>query len=158
MVKDPHGLPELYVVRQRDHERYHRRPPFSEGRMIAVFARREAAEAFLAEREETAKRSGDIGPLRFLPRIGALWALTEFEPGVFQDWLEDAGIPEPPFDFWAEEHSPWWDWLDALSSEQAVHLCRGLHNLCYYDLIRIALIEGETYPAFLRDNYETGRF
>src|SRR5690349_21691078 len=62
-----------------------------------AFANRDEATAFLSECEETARASGNLTPLYAMwEALDGLLKLTEFDPPVFLDWLEDHDIPHPP--------------------------------------------------------------
>ncbi len=155
-MAEPQPLPKVFVVRLRDFNQEHDGPVFSDGRMDAVFSRREDAETFLAQQEEASRRAGYLEPLFYLQTEANLLNLTAFEAGVFHDFLQDADIPDPPANFWFSdgEHYAWWKWLRSLTPEQAVHLCAALHKLRYHEIIELDLIEG-AYPTGLRDEYET---
>src|SRR5215470_17728031 len=89
----------LYVVRGRLFGQ-HTNPLYGDGRMEGVFSTREEAEAFLEEREREWRRLGEGFPLYWLNGEEELLDLTEFDPPVWRDWLEDAGIPPPPEERW----------------------------------------------------------
>lgn len=84
--------------------------------MEGIFASRERAEAFQAELECRAARSGDPGPLLAIRSLAQLRQLSAFEPCVLRDWLIDHNIPDPdtfvrpgP----AQEYGNWSEWARA---------------------------------------------
>jgi hypothetical protein len=139
-MPEPSPQPQLFIVRRIDHAGgEHNPPPFSDGRMVGAFRTREAAEAFLADSEQSARRQGDVEPLWYLMEgAEGLLELTEFDPPVFHDWLTEADIP-PPRGY--PGHKDWYDWLKGLSPQQAAHLCAGLHRLQYHEIIAVDLVE-----------------
>jgi hypothetical protein len=113
-------------------------------RVEGVFARREDAEARLRELDRAAR------PLRNDPDLFWSWSvnrplsdLSDFEPGVFLDWLTDAGIPLPQkTDFhgwygWWEEHR------DSLTAYQRTRLFEGLHRFSFHEILEIDWHDGD---------------
>jgi hypothetical protein len=143
----------LFVVRVREEERYWQGrsletdAPF---RMEGIFATREQAEAFAAEREQKAATAGDPGPLLDLRSLAELVSLSAFEPNVFRDWLVDHDIPDPETfksTRRVQDYStPVGEWLEALSPQQLADLYAALHHLRFYEILEVPFVFGDYTP------------
>src|SRR5689334_10067736 len=86
----------LFVVREKFFGKGGgRNPPNTDGRMIGAFVTRQQAEARMAEAEIEAAHAGDFWPLYDEDGLEALMAYSDFEPGVFRDWMADHDVPDP---------------------------------------------------------------
>jgi hypothetical protein len=139
----------LYVVRFRLIGE-HSNPLFGDGRMEGAFPTREEAEAFLEEREREWRRQGELSPLYWMNGEEELLEHTEFDPPVWRDWLEDAGIPPPPEERWDGQEDAYGKWLWDLSQAQRERLYEGLHRFRSREVIEIDLVEG----AYLPEDWE----
>jgi hypothetical protein len=139
----------LHFGEPEDVQEAQRRYPRLEWPERHAFANRAAAEACHAEREQAALASGNLAPL-YAARGGlqALLELTDFDPPVFLDWLEDADIQRPPEERWQGSGDAWEAWLAGLTPHQVGRLYEGLHRLSFYELVEVDWIEGEesTWP------------
>jgi hypothetical protein len=114
-----------------------------------AFASREEAMAFHSEMEKKAAARGNRGPLHEYGTVEGLLTLSDFEEGVFRDWLIDHGIPDPePFarKWRAEESStPIAEWLEALTNEQLADLYAALHRFRFYEVVEVPFVP-DHYP------------
>jgi hypothetical protein len=149
------AIRKLYVVRRKDFDApWHATAPFTDGRMEGTFSTRAAAEAFLDQREEAARASGDYSPLNWyewqcgLDGQEDLLALTDFDPPVFFDWLEDAGISRPPATRYQGAKDLWLEWLGSLTPGQLTRLYEGLHRFSFHEILEIDWIDGDFPEGF----------
>src|SRR5262245_36670267 len=151
----------LWVVRVRkDGERQWSALPVRSDRplgMEGAFASREEALAFQSELEKKAAAAGHRGPLHEYHCVEGILKLTDFEPGVFRDWLIDHGItdPEPFARNWRREASsaPITEWLEALTNEQLADLYAALHRFRFYELVEVPFVP-DHYPEEQWDDWE----
>jgi hypothetical protein len=129
------------------------REPFG---LSAAFATRAEAEAYQEEAERRAAASGDEGPLCNLGSLADLMALSDFEPGVFRDWLTDHGIPEPETFLSTrrlQEMDHWREWLECLSAQQLADLYAALHRFRFYEIVEVPFVPDD-YPQERWDDWE----
>jgi hypothetical protein len=120
------------------------KPPNTDGRMIGVFATRTQAEARVAEAEVEAAQAGDFWPL--YPEehgLEALMKYSDFEPGVFRDWMADHEIPDPSSVVLPKGsyQDPWYVWLKGLSKQQLACLYEAMHRFRFFEIVEIPCIE-----------------
>jgi hypothetical protein len=123
-------------------------PPNTDGRMIGLFRTREQAEAFQREAEEETARSGDYEPLFYEEGLEGLMRWSDFEPGVFRDWMSDHDIPDPATVVTKETEPyecPWYAWLKSLGKEQLARLYQAMHRFRFCEILEIPLV-GEPLP------------
>jgi hypothetical protein len=104
-----------------------------QGRPVKLFADKDAAIEFCQECEEEA------GKVRNPFLHGDLEDLTSMPPGVFRDWLLEAGIdpPEPtPIDDAMTVWCNWWRESD-LIDEQRDRVWEALDRLQYFMVLRV---------------------
>ena len=133
----------LFVVRHKTFGRGDgKRPPNTDGGMIGVFTTRERAEARQAEAEVEAARSGDFMPLYYEEGLEGLMAWSDFEPGVFRDWMSDHDIPDPDSVLPVEEYEcPWYKWLEGLGKERLARLYEATHRFRFYEVVEIPCLD-----------------
>jgi hypothetical protein len=154
------GTRKLYVVQRIEFGwQGDGRDPWHGGEVERAFRTRKAAEAFRAERDRAVRLAGDPGPLcQAAYHVDSLLRWTEFDPPVFQDWLNDADIPPPPPDPW-ENVDPqagedgWQGWVRRLTPGQVAHLYEGLHRLSFYRVLELDCVDGE-YPPEMWEDWE----
>jgi hypothetical protein len=145
----------LWFVRVRKEERYfHGAPlrtkmPFG---LTAAFASRAEAEAFQEQAEKQAAQAGDPGPLLDAGSLESLMRVSDFEPGVFRDWMTDHDIPVPAkfvrtrrlreTDQWVETDD-WLEWLQGLSVQQLADLYAALHRFRFYEIVEAPFVPGD---------------
>jgi hypothetical protein len=134
----------LFVVRHRQFGRSAgSSPPNTDGHMIGVFATREQAEVRLAEAEVEAARSGDFWPIYYEENLDGLMAHSDFEPGVFRDWMADHDIPDPAsvLPLVKRHECPWYVWLKGLGKEKLARLYEAMHHFRFCEIVEIPLNE-----------------
>jgi hypothetical protein len=139
----------LYIVRGRVEDRYLNASPVRSTApflMEGAFATREQAEAFRMELEARAAASGDPGPLMDFGDLRDLMALSSFEPGIFRDYLNDHGIPDP--ETFASSRrvggpTPLNDWLSELSPKQLADLYAALHHFRFSEIVETPFVVGD---------------
>jgi hypothetical protein len=140
----------LFVVRQRLFGQ-NTSPPYGDGRMEGAFTTWQEAEVFREERERQWWRAGDLEPLDWMNGLEELFDLTDFDPPVFLDWLEDAGILPPPEVRWVGVEDVFEQWLRGLSEGQRERLYEGLHHFHSREVVEIDLVEGSYLPEDWED-------
>lgn len=113
------------------------------GPVQGAFTDRGAAEAFRDESERRAwlDRRTLVEALTDPEYVAAPFELTSFDPPVFLDWLEDAGIPAPPADArWTTlECIEWWEGCGDLSDVQLLRLFEALDKLRLFEIAEVGL-------------------
>src|SRR5262245_44115230 len=128
-------VPMLYVVRRVPSERQYGNPfetksPYG---IVATFTDRAEAEALHKQMEQEEARSGRWEPLwelMYTEGTEGLRALSDFDEGVFDDWLADHDIPDPD-GIWEEADStddPVRAYFEALGRDKVRHLLAALHR------------------------------
>jgi hypothetical protein len=142
----------LYIVRRRlvgDESPRHNggRGPI-DPRIEGTFSNRDEAEAFCRQRESAARLSRrDSGLFWFRAyATPTLFDFTHFDPPIFLDWLEDAGIPQPQ----ATNSLGWGCWWaqvrNHLTKQQRQRLFEGLHKFSFYEILEIDFYDGTDIP------------
>src|SRR4051812_21871445 len=88
----------LWLVRVRKEGRYFHGGPLRSNQpfgLTAAFPTLAEAQAFQEQAERQAAHAGDPGPLLAVGGLDALMQLSDFEPGVFRDWMTDHDIAVP---------------------------------------------------------------
>jgi hypothetical protein len=149
----------LYIVRRKQQTDRRMSPPHNEPPLPieALFTDRRKANAHHRRREEEEAAKGEAWPLwELLYTEGAdgLRALSDFEPGVFDDWLSDHDIPDPDT-IWdnAGETDPVGDYFEALGPAKVRQLYAALHQFRFFEVVEVPLIEGD-YPPEQREPWE----
>jgi hypothetical protein len=141
----------VYLVRRRaNHWDYYRGKA---GPIQRAFAERGAAEAFRQECDRKAwfDRRPVVEALTDPASALSPFELTSFDPPVFRDWLEDAGIPAPPDDLRAaRECVAWWEGCHRLSDVQWLRLFEALDKVHFYEIAEVEL-SGDGRRAALPD-------
>jgi hypothetical protein len=95
--------------------------------------------------------------LRDYRTVEGLLKLTDFEEGVFRDWLIDHGIPDPDVSArkWRPEeyYAPIAEWLEALTNEQLADLYAALHRFRFYEVVEVPFVP-DHYPEEQWDEWE----
>src|SRR5262249_21565266 len=142
--------PTLYVVRRRPSERpygspFETKPPYG---IVATFADRAEAEALHKQLEQEEAASGRWEPLwelLYTDGTEGLRELSDFDRGVFDDWLADHDIPDPD-GIWEEASStedPVRAYFEALGPDKVRHLLAALHRFRYTEVIEVPLVVGD---------------
>src|SRR5262249_22822618 len=68
---------------------------------------------------------------------------SDFDPGVFRDWMADHNIPQPGSEVPPEEpyQDPWYFWLKSLSKQQVARLYEALHRFRFFEIIEIPCVD-----------------
>jgi hypothetical protein len=111
-------------------------PNPEQGRPVKLFANKRSAEQFRTECEAKARQ------VRNPFRLGEdLEDLTSMPPGVFHDWLADAGIASPlvkPFD-----QAGWFYWWQSedLTDEQRARIWQVLDKVQFFTVVPVEGLE-----------------
>ena len=136
----------LFVVRHKNFGRGGgSSPPSTDGGMIGVFTTRERAEARQAEAEAEAARSGDFWPLYYEEGLEGLIAWSDFDPGVFRDWMSDHDIPDPESvdpPAGPRYQCPWYAWLKSLGKDRLAKLYEAMHRFRFCEILDIPCHDG----------------
>ena len=144
------GSGKAYLVRRRTDSWVNGR--LTAGTVVRAFTDRTAAEAFCEQSERQARLDRRVVAevLTDPEFVRSPFELTSFDPPVFRDWLEDAGIPPPPLERWDGQEDVFEKWLWDLSLAQRERLYEGLHNFRSREVVEIDLVEG----AYLHEDWE----
>lgn len=117
-------------------------------RIEGTFGNRDDAEAFRRQRERAARLSRRDHGLFWSQayHTPTLFELTNFDPPIFLDWLEDADILRPEATN-ALGWRRWWERVcNHLTQRQRDHLFTGLHKFNFYEILEIDWYDGTDIP------------
>lgn len=150
----------LYIVRRKQVTRQCMDPSEAPANfhIEATFAAHGEARAYHRRREEEEAERGNPTPLyELLYTEGGegLRALSDFEPGVFDDWLSDHDIPDPEtiWDEYGGEQDAVGAYLEALGPDKIRHLYAALHRFRFFEIVQVPLVIGD-YPPERREPWE----
>jgi hypothetical protein len=132
-------------------------PPVGVG-IEGVFADRAEAEACMVRREQEEARRGDWSALfELLSYRGpdGLREESDFEPGVYDDWLADHDIPDPKtiWNRWQHTYDSLHGYLEKLSRNQIRALYAAMHRFRFFEIVEAPLVVGD-YLAEHREAWE----
>jgi hypothetical protein len=135
------GSGKAYLVRRRTDSWVNGR--LTAGTVVRAFTDRTAAEAFCEQSERQARLDRRVVAevLTDPEFVRSPFELTSFDPPVFRDWLEDAGIPAPPAGArWTTlECVEWWEGCRDLSDLQLVRLFEALDKFRFCEITEVVL-------------------
>jgi hypothetical protein len=135
------GAGKVYLVRRRTEGWVNGR--VKAGTVVRAFTDCAAAEASRDESERQARldRRTVVEVLTDPEFVRSPFELTSFDPPVFLDWLEDAGIPAPPADArWTTlECVEWWEGCRDLSDLQLLRLFEALDKFRFFEITEVGL-------------------